>query len=104
MVTQIDFGFLNKSYQTYTGSAVYYNPGFNIFTKFGITDLFEDYRFTAGVRLSANFNSAEYLFSLEDLKDRLDKQYIFHRQVIEEFDGLYTIKKTFSHQLMYNLR
>ena len=103
-VTQIDFGFLNQSYQTYTGSAVYYNPGFNIFMKLGVADLFEDYRFTAGVRLSANFNSAEYLFSLENLKDRLDKQYIFHRQTLEEFDGLYTIKKTYSHQLMYVLR
>ena len=104
MVTQIDFGFLNQSYQAYTGSAVYYNPGFNIFMKLGVADLFEDYRFTAGVKLSANFNSAEYLFSLENLKKRLDKQYIFHRQTLEEFDGLYTIKKTYSHQLMYILR
>ena len=103
VVSQIDFGFLNSTYQPYTGSGVYYSPGFNIFTKLGVTDLFQDYRFTAGVRLSANMNSAEYLFSLEDLKKRLDKQYIFHRQVIEEV-GEEMIKKTFSHQLMYLLR
>ena len=103
VVTQIDFGFLNQSYQAYTGSAVYYNPGFNIFMKMGVADMFDDYRFTAGVRLSANLNSAEYLFSLENLKKRLDKQYIFHRQALEEY-GRFTIKKTYSHQVMYVLK
>ena len=103
VVTQIDFGFLNQSYQTYTGSAVYFNPGFNIFMKVGVVDLFEDYRFTAGARLSANFNSTEFLFSLENLKKRLDKQYIFHRQAIEEY-GQNFIKKTYSNQFMYILR
>ncbi len=103
VVTQIDFGFLNQSYQAYTGSAVYFNPGFNVFMKMGVADMFDDYRFTAGVRLSANLNSAEYLFSLENLKTRLDKQYIFHRQVVEEYGGN-VVKKTYSHQLMYILR
>ncbi len=103
VVTQIDFGFLNQSYQAYTGSAVYFNPGFNVFMKMGVADMFDDYRFTAGVRLSANLNSAEYLFSLENLKKRLDKQYIFHRQALEEYNGNF-VKKTYSHQLMYILR
>ena len=103
VVTQIDFGFLNQSYQAYTGSAVYYNPGFNIFMKVGVVDLFEDYRFTAGARLSANFNSTEFIFSLENLKERLDKQYIFHRQAIEEYEQFF-VKKTYSNQFMYILR
>lgn len=103
VVTQIDFGFLNQSYQAYTGSAVYYNPGFNVFLKMGVADMFDDYRFTVGTRLSANLNSAEYLFSLENLKKRLDKQYIFHRQALEETDGVY-YRKTYSHQFMYILK
>lgn len=108
IVTQIDFGFLNQSYQAYTGSAVYFNPGFNVFTKMGVADMFDNYRFTAGLKVTGNLNSAEYLFSLEDLKKRLDKQYIFHRQALEDYsflaNGDIETIKTYSHQLMYVLK
>lgn len=108
IVTQIDFGFLNQSYQAYTGSAVYFNPGFNVYTKMGVADMFDNYRFTAGLKVTGNLNSAEYLFSLEDLKTRLDKQYIFHRQAIEDYslfaNGDIETQKTYSHQLMYVLK
>jgi hypothetical protein len=79
MVTQVDFGFLNDSYQAYSFGAYYFNPGLNIFTKIGISDLFEDYKLTGGFRVAGNFDSFEYLLSLEDLKSRWDKQYIYHR-------------------------
>jgi Tol biopolymer transport system component len=85
LVTQVDFGFMNQSYQAYTGSAFYFNPGVNILTKVGAIDLFEDYKITGGIRFSADFESNEYLVSLENLKYRLDKQYIYHRQVFESF-------------------
>ncbi len=103
VVSQIDFGFLNESYQTYTGNAIYYNPGINVLLKMGIADMFENYRFTAGFRLAADFNSTEYLFSLENLKKRLDKQYIYHRQALLESDDSY-MYKNYSHNLMYLLR
>jgi len=80
LVNQIDFGFLNSSYQAFTGGAVYFNPGGNLLFKVGAIDLFEDYKLTAGFRFSGNFDSNEYLLSLDDYKTRLDKQYIFHRQ------------------------
>lgn len=83
LVTQVDFGFMNQSYQTFTGSAFYFNPGFNVLTKVGAIDLFEDYKITGGIRFSADFESNEYLLSVENLKYRLDKNYIFHRQVFE---------------------
>ncbi len=79
MVTQVDFGFLNDSYQAYSFGAYYFNPGLNIYTKIGISDLFEDYKLTGGFRVAGNFDSFEYLLSLEDLKNRWDKQYIYHR-------------------------
>ena len=60
MVTQVDFGFMNQSYQAFTGSAFYYNPGFNILTKAGAIDLFEDYKITGGIRFSVDFESNEY--------------------------------------------
>ncbi|HEC43241.1 MAG TPA: hypothetical protein ENI20_10470 [Bacteroides sp.] len=108
VANQIDFSFLSASYQTFTGGAVYYNPGFNIMFKLGTNDLFEDYKLTGGVRLSADFDSNEYLLSFENLKRRLNKTMIFHRQI---FKSLYTneekkefYSKFFSHNLMYKLR
>lgn len=83
MVAQVDFGFMNQSYQAYTGGAFYYNPGMNLYTKLGAIDLFEDYKITAGIRWSFNLTIDEFLLSVENLKKRLDKQYIYYRQVYQ---------------------
>ena len=80
IANQIDFTFLNNTYQVFNGGSGYYNPGINLLTRFGILDLFEDYRLTAGVRFAGDFDSNEYLLSFESLKGRYDKQFIFHRQ------------------------
>lgn len=103
VVSQIDFGFLSNSYQTFTGSAYYFNPGFNLIMKIGSYDLFEDYRITAGFRFSGNFDSNEYLLSFENLKNRWNKQLVLHRQVLN--NNLYdTYVKTFTHEAFYILR
>jgi len=99
LVTQVDFGFMNQSYQAFTGSAFYFNPGFNILTKVGAIDLFEDYKITGGIRFSIDFESNEYLLSVENLKHRLDKQYIYHRQVFESVTK-YEYSKIFTNELM----
>ena len=80
IANQIDFSFLNNSYQVYSGGAPYFNPGINMLTRFGTLDLFENYRITGGFRFSGNFDSNEYLLSVENLKGTFDKQLIFHRQ------------------------
>ncbi len=80
IANQIDFSFLNNTYQVFNGGAPYFNPGLNLLTRFGILDLFEDLRLTAGFRFSGNFDSNEYLLSFENLKGKYDKQLIFHRQ------------------------
>ncbi len=80
LVQQVDFGLLNNSYQIFTGSAYYFNPGINIFSKVGAYDLLEDYRISGGFRIGGNLDSYEYLLSFEDLKGRWDKQYVYHRQ------------------------
>jgi hypothetical protein len=87
LVTQFDFSFLSESYQAFTGGAVYYNPGANLLTKVGTNDLFEDYKVTGGFRIPLDFESSEFLLSFENLKDRLDKQYVFHRQVSKQLGG-----------------
>ena len=87
VANQIDFSFLNNSYQVFNGGAPYFNPGINMLTRFGILDLFENYRLTAGFRFSGNFDSNEYLLSFENLKGNFDKQLIFHRQAYFSTDG-----------------
>ncbi len=107
LTQQVDFGLLNNSYQIFTGGAYYFNPGMNIFTRVGIYDLLEDYRITGGFRAGANLNSFEYLFTLENLKKRTDKQYVFHRQtyVGEYGDDTYTFYgKTVTNEFMYILK
>ena len=47
LVSQIDFGFLSNSYQTFTGSAFILIQVYMIL-KLATYDLFEDYRITAG--------------------------------------------------------
>jgi hypothetical protein len=100
LVTQVDFSFLNDSYQAYTGGAPYFNPGLSAMFKLGTNDLFEDYKVTGGIRLSTDLQSNEYLLSFENLKKRIDKQWIYHRQSIENSDGD-TLSKTYSNEIMY---
>lgn len=83
MVSQIDFNFLNASYQAFTGGAFYFNPGLNVLFKVGANDLFEDLKITGGFRLSPDFDANEYLLSFENLKKRTDKQLVLHRQAFK---------------------
>ena len=77
---KVDYSFLGASYQSFSSSVpAFYNPGLNMLFKVGTHDLFEDYKLTGGFRFSGDFDSNEYLVSLEDLKGRYDKQLIFHR-------------------------
>jgi len=104
IVSQVDFGFLSSSYQAYTGNEVYFSPGFNVLFKLGVNDLFENYKVIGGVRFSGDFDSNEYLLSLENLKKRLDRQYIFHRRVFKEYAVAgNVIVKTTSQKLMHIL-
>lgn len=103
LTSQVDFGFLNNSYQAFTGGPFYYNPGMNVFFKLGTNDLFEDYKITGGVRFAGNFNSNEYLLSFENLKKRLDKQLVFHRLALNKINSSF-ILKTHTHEIFYIIR
>ncbi len=107
LVSQVDFNFLNASYQAFTGGAFYFNPGFNVLFKVGANDLFENLKITGGMRFSADFDANEYLLSAENLKRRLDKQLIFHREAFINSGngegGTFEVK-THSHQLSLVLR
>ncbi len=102
VVNQVDFGFLNTGYQKFTGSDFYYMPRLNMSLKFGVIDLFEDYRLTGGVRFFGDFNSNELLFSFENLKKRWNKKIVFHRQTLLTYSDMYSydIYKAFDNQAL----
>jgi hypothetical protein len=105
LASLIDFSFLNASYQPFTGGAVYYNPGFNMLFKIGTQDLFEDYKITGGFRFGGDFDSNEYLISFQNLKKRLDREIIYHRQSYRSTTVDYTsLLKTSSQSIYYVLK
>lgn len=103
LTTQVDFAFLNATYQPFTGGGpIYLNPGFNALLKVGLADLLEDHRIIGGVRLNVNLINNEYLFNYSNLKNRLDRHIIFHRQTIEGV-GNYSIVRFHTNELFYIL-
>jgi hypothetical protein len=108
LVSQLDFAFLNSNYQAFTGGGqpIFLNPGLNALLKVGAADLLEDYRITGGVRLSSNLRNNEYLLSFSKLKSRLDKEFVFHRQVVEEegFNPIYSLIRHQVHEFHYILK
>ncbi|MCF8303303.1 MAG: hypothetical protein K9I94_08535 [Bacteroidales bacterium] len=85
LVNQVDFTYLNQSYQPYMGGNTpsFQNPGFNGLFKVGINDLFENYRITGGVRLNSTLVNNEYVLSFANLRNRINREIIFHRQGYE---------------------
>lgn len=81
LVSQLDFSYLNLSYQPYLGYSgpLYQNPPTNGLFTFGATDLMEDYRITGSVRLNSDLSNVEYLVGYAQLKHRLDREIYFHR-------------------------
>lgn len=106
MVNQLDFSYLNASYQTFTGGSnpIYINPGFNALFKLGLTDLLEDNRIVGGLRFSLDFNQTEYLLSYEMLQKRLDRQITFYRQKFDEMAGSTSLKRNTTHLFYYSLK
>lgn len=102
LVTQIDRGFLNQTYQPYSTSG-FINPTINGLFKLGLTDLFEDYKITAGIRLAGNLTGNEYLLAFQDLKRRLDKTILYHRQGLQNnsLNGRRVMLQTISGKLDY---
>ncbi len=100
LLTQLDNSLLNETYQSFTGGAVYFDPGLNALIKIGVNDLMDDYRITGGFRLSGNLNSNEYLVSYENLKKRMDKQFTFYRQAREEISSN-ALYKIHTHEIKY---
>ena len=103
---QIDFSFMNDEYQPFAnvGAPIYLNSGFDLMFKVGVTDLLEDYRITGGISFPIDLSGSEYMLSIENLKKRLDKQLIFHRQTIENsIDSVHEVKDA-TNEVLYVLK
>ena len=99
LVTQIDFSYLNETYQPYSNSLSttddgsiagfditpnYTNPGLSPTFSAGITDLMENYRIVGGLRIGLDFVNKEYFLNFANLEKRLDQEWIFQRRSLEE--------------------
>ena len=89
--SSVDNQFASSFYQNYTGPTSI-SPGFSGFFKVGISDLMEDYKLTAGVRIAANFNNSDFGLSFENLKNRWDKKVSLQRQGQEVTQQYATIR------------
>ncbi len=73
-----DFSYLNQSYQSLPVSS-----GWSPTIGAGITDLMENYRIFGGARIGMDLVNKEFFFSYANLKDRLDKEFVFQRRTNE---------------------
>ncbi len=104
LVSQIDFSYLNTSYQPYSGyGPVFINSGNNGFFQVGVSDLLEDHRLIGGMKLSFTLDNNEYFLSYENLKGRLDKQIVLHRLSYENSNET-SIFKHHLHDVNYILK
>jgi len=105
LISQLDFSYLNLSYQPYLGFSgpVYQNSPTNALFVLGGTDLLEDYRILGGVRLNASLVHNEFLFGYANLKNRLDREIYFHRTGFDvSYSDAYVRHRI--HELHYVLR
>lgn len=105
ILTQMDFTFLNYSYQAFSGgkNPIYLNPGFSGFFSVGVSDLLEDYRITGGVKLSSDLKNNEYVLSFSNYKKRLNKEIVYHRKIIQQNQD-YSSVKHISNEVYYILK
>nr|NQU89793.1 PD40 domain-containing protein [Bacteroidota bacterium] len=113
LVTQIDFSYLNQTYQPYAVALspgvdaniggfdvkpAYSDPGLSPTFKVGVTDLMENYRIMGGVRLSLDLINKEYFVNYSNLKNRLDKEFVFQRRSLEETVYSAFVTRTFTNE------
>ncbi|MEO8759417.1 MAG: hypothetical protein ABI388_00665, partial [Bacteroidia bacterium] len=101
ITTQVDNSFLSQTYQKFTG--YYVNPGLNGFLKIATSDLFEDYRISAGMRMGINLNN-EYFISVETRKKLWDKQLFLHRLSLPSVTDNGYVIKVLTHDAQYRLK
>lgn len=79
--TQLDNSLLINPYENFnTTGGSFTSPPLSGLMTVSVSDLFEDYRFTGGLRFPTSFSGGEYFLRYEDLSKRLDKSIIWYYQ------------------------
>ncbi|GAB4250170.1 MAG: hypothetical protein Kow0079_03220 [Vicingaceae bacterium] len=87
---QLNNSFINGQYQIFTGGP-FITPGMGGIIKFGIADLFEDYKIYGGIRLAGGTN--EYFFSVQNLVHRMDKEYTLTRTEYKNLNTTFVVNQ-----------
>lgn len=74
VLSQLDNSLFINKYQSFNATGGnFVNPELSGLFTMSITDLFEDYRFTGGIRFPTSFTGGEYFLRFDDLRKRIDK-------------------------------
>lgn len=83
VTTAVTFEFANQLYQPFNGGP-YNNPGTGVVFKIGLFDIMEDHNITGGLRYGLNGSSKEWFMTYLNRKKRMDKEFSFQRQTLEQ--------------------
>ena len=103
VLMQLNPTFNNQSYQRISENG-FQNAGLDGFSIINAKDVFEDYRIIGGFKGPIQINNTGYLLIFEDLKSRLDKQYLISRQTYQQLFNTYEVTKTSTYDLKYKLK
>lgn len=83
VTTAVNFEFANQLYQPFNGGP-YNNPGTGMVFKISLFDIMEDHNLTGGGRYGLNGASKEWFLTYTNRKKRMDKEYSFQRQKLDQ--------------------
>jgi len=95
-----------NQYQSYQYAPTgYFNPNLKAMIRFGISDLFEDYKITGGFRIPfSGLDHTEYFVEFRNLRKQLDKQWVYYRKnETFQFPQIKNITNYLQHTISYPL-
>ncbi|NSL89069.1 hypothetical protein ECE50_019660 [Chitinophaga sp. Mgbs1] len=84
LILQLDNSVLINRYQPFTGqptAPIRLTDPVNGLIRIGVSDLFEDIKFSGGFRIPSSLQGSEYFFSTSYLKKRFDYKFTYYRKV-----------------------
>jgi len=102
VLAQLDNTFMADFYQPLQG-VDQLNPGLSGLIKFGISDLFEDYKIVGGFRLAGNFDNNTFMIMGEDLTRRTDRRLQLFRQQSRYSPDGFSLEEVVTYQGAYRL-
>ncbi|RBL94191.1 hypothetical protein DF182_11455 [Chitinophaga flava] len=89
LILQLDNSVLINKYQPFTGppsGPIRLTDPVNGLIRIGVSDLFEDLKFSGGFRIPSSLQGSEYFFTTSYLKKRFDYKFTYYRKVDKNSD------------------